>query len=116
MKTHRWLAHLASVLSCVLVLASAGTAGAALRRIDFRPPNLHVNVGQMDLVAFTSYPSLWATKCATRSRRCQTRRRFPVYAVWLVDRRAIPGSSRDAFHQLAVLPLSLTQLAESLST
>jgi hypothetical protein len=114
---YSWLVNLAVVISCATVLAGAGIAGLVLRRLDLQPPSMHVSVGEMHVVAFTSYPSLWATpSCPPTASRCRTRIFSPVYAVWLIDNRRLASSPRDAFYQLLVVPLSISQLVESLST
>jgi hypothetical protein len=110
------LANLA-IVGCAIVLAGAGVSGQILRRLDLQPPSMHVGVGEMHVVAFTSYPSLWATpNCPPRASRCRTRIFSPVYAIWVIDDRRVATNPHDAFYQLMAVPLSIDQIAESLST
>jgi hypothetical protein len=111
------LVNLAVIVGCAIVLAGAGVSGLVLRRLDLQPPSMHVSVGEMHVVAFTSYPSLWATSsCPPTASRCRARIFSPVYAIWVIDDRRVATSPRDAFYQLMAVPLSIYQIVESLST
>jgi hypothetical protein len=114
-----WGAGLVALLGCLLVLVAASRLGVALGEQAFRPPNVHVRLGDVHLVAFTAYPiisSSAATGCTTAAARCRSGRRVPVYAIWVVNGKRIPASTKDAFLQIVAMPLSLAQLLESLST
>jgi hypothetical protein len=113
-----WLGYLAAALGCLSVLVAASLIGATLREQDLRPPNMYVHLGNLHVVAFTAHPVSWpsTSACAITVQRCGAARRAPVYAIWLVDGKHAPANPQRAFTHLLSVPLSLTQLLESLST
>ena len=122
-RTIHWLRYSAALAGCLLVLSASTLLGIALRRHPPRPPDVHVSFGDIHLIGFVAHPasfftsatSVSGTSCQSAAAQCPSRR-GPVYTVWLVDDKRIARHSKSAFHRLFAVPLSLTQLFESLST
>lgn len=117
-RTRFWLGYIAAMTGCLLVLVIASLVGEALHEHPLRPPNLHLNIGDVHVVAFTAYPAMYSSpkRCPTNALRCLNAKRAPVYAVWVVDSKRMSVNPKNAFLQVLAVPLSITQLVESLST
>ena len=122
-RTAHWLRLSTATLACLLVLSISSLFGFALRRHSPRLPDVHVRFGDIHLIGFVAYPASFfapaalnsGASCRTAAAQCPSRR-GPVYAVWLVDDKRIASHSKSAFRRLLAVPLSFTQLVESLST
>ncbi|HNP73624.1 MAG TPA: hypothetical protein PLO33_14145 [Kouleothrix sp.] len=123
MRGHSWAvwAKYAAVLNgCSMALALSVLLGLWLGGVTLRPPDVQIAVGDLHVVAFTVYPSLYlmpmssGQRCA-QAAGCRTQLE-PHYAIWIIDHQLTLRKSSRAFRQLATIPLSLAQLVESLST
>jgi hypothetical protein len=100
-------AYLAATIGVLTVLMACGLSTLAIRQRVVPPPQLHINIGGLHLVALTSrvigQPP--PVQCRFYPSSCAPPRSYDLYAIWLIDARQVPINPSAALQQILAMPL-----------
>ena len=89
------------------LIMACGLANLAIRQRYVTPPQMHVRLGELHLVALTvpevADPPLMS--CHSYPSACAPRRTYDAYTLWFIDGRQLPRDPNTAFRLLITLPL-----------
>jgi len=97
--------YLAVAIGCASIIMAFALAGMAVRNRLIAPPWLHVQLGDLHLVAITTpvLSEAAAMQCQSHPSPCVPTRMRDQYSLWMVDARQLPSHPEAAFwHVLAV--------------
>jgi hypothetical protein len=105
--SRRRQAYLGATIGVLSVLMACALSALAIRQRAIAPPQLHVNIGGLHLVALTA-PKLDEpppVQCQSYPSSCTPPRTYDLYTVWFIDARQVPINPSTAVQQLIAMPL-----------